>query len=116
MSSSACGGFFQIPGGVTAAAGFQAAGMYGGLRAAGRKPDLALVVCDTDAVSAGGWVLFSSYQVLALKQSTQSFHPKNICSLLAYPTHLRLLVLLFSVTVVVVQSLAERGHLWQQIQ
>ncbi|CAK9860009.1 unnamed protein product, partial [Sphagnum jensenii] len=43
----------QIPGGVTAAAGFQAAGMYGGLRAAGRKPDLALVVCDTDAVSAG---------------------------------------------------------------
>ena len=43
----------QVPGGVTAAKGFQAAGMYGGLRAAGRKPDLALVVCETDAVSAG---------------------------------------------------------------
>ena len=38
---------------MTAAKGFQAAGMYGGLRAAGRKPDLALVVCETDAVSAG---------------------------------------------------------------
>ena len=27
--------------------------MYAGLRASGKKPDLALVVCDTDAVSAG---------------------------------------------------------------
>jgi hypothetical protein len=27
--------------------------MYAALRAAGKKPDLALVVCDTDAVSAG---------------------------------------------------------------
>ncbi|KAJ1416871.1 ArgJ-like domain superfamily [Sesbania bispinosa] len=43
----------QIPGGVTAAEGFKAAGIYGGLRAAGEKPDLALVTCDVDAISAG---------------------------------------------------------------
>ena len=43
----------QIPGGVTAAEGFNAAGMYGGLRAKGEKPDLALVTCDVDAISAG---------------------------------------------------------------
>ncbi|PWA92700.1 arginine biosynthesis bifunctional protein [Artemisia annua] len=43
----------QIPGGVTAAEGFNAAGMYGGLRALGPKPDLALVTCDVDAVAAG---------------------------------------------------------------
>ncbi|OAY68475.1 Arginine biosynthesis bifunctional protein ArgJ, chloroplastic [Ananas comosus] len=43
----------QIPGGVTAAKGFKAAGIYGGLRAVGEKPDLALVTCDTDAISAG---------------------------------------------------------------
>ena len=39
--------------GVTAAKGFKAAGMYGGLRALGEKPDLALVTCDVDAISAG---------------------------------------------------------------
>lgn len=44
---------FQIPGGVTAANGFKAAGIYGGLRAKGEKPDLALVTCDVDAISAG---------------------------------------------------------------
>ncbi|PIA53024.1 hypothetical protein AQUCO_01000709v1 [Aquilegia coerulea] len=43
----------QVPGGVTAAKGFKAAGMYGGLRAKGEKPDLALVTCDVDAISAG---------------------------------------------------------------
>lgn len=43
----------QIPGGVTAAKGFKAAGMYGGLRAVGEKPDLALVTCDVSATSAG---------------------------------------------------------------
>ncbi|XP_076892214.1 arginine biosynthesis bifunctional protein ArgJ, chloroplastic-like [Bidens hawaiensis] len=43
----------QIDGGVTAAEGFKAAGMYGGLRALGEKPDLALVTCDVDAVAAG---------------------------------------------------------------
>lgn len=43
----------QIPGGVTAAEGFKAAGIYGGLRAVGEKPDLALVTCDVDAISAG---------------------------------------------------------------
>lgn len=43
----------QIPGGVTAAEGFRAAGLYGGLRAKGNKPDLALVTCDVDATSAG---------------------------------------------------------------
>ncbi|XP_028758209.1 arginine biosynthesis bifunctional protein ArgJ, chloroplastic isoform X2 [Neltuma alba] len=45
----------QIPGGVTAAEGFKAAGLYGGLRAKGEKPDLALVTCDVDAVSAGAF-------------------------------------------------------------
>lgn len=47
--------FVQIPGGVTAAEGFKAAGIYGGLRAKGEKPDLALVTCDVDAVSAGSF-------------------------------------------------------------
>ncbi|KAJ7959509.1 Arginine biosynthesis bifunctional protein ArgJ, chloroplastic [Quillaja saponaria] len=42
-----------IPGGVTAAEGFKAAGIYGGLRAKGEKPDLALVTCDVDGTSAG---------------------------------------------------------------
>ncbi|XP_059667795.1 arginine biosynthesis bifunctional protein ArgJ, chloroplastic [Cornus florida] len=45
----------QIPGGVTAAKGFKAAGMYGGLRAKGEKPDLALITCDVDAISAGAF-------------------------------------------------------------
>ncbi|XP_075517344.1 LOW QUALITY PROTEIN: arginine biosynthesis bifunctional protein ArgJ, chloroplastic [Primulina tabacum] len=45
----------QIPGGVAAAKGFKAAGMYGGLRAVGEKPDLALITCDTDAISAGAF-------------------------------------------------------------
>ncbi|KAL6507977.1 hypothetical protein OROGR_024172 [Orobanche gracilis] len=47
------GPWHQIPGGVTAAKGFKAAGMYGGLRAVEEKPDLALVTCDVDAISAG---------------------------------------------------------------
>ncbi|XP_058109780.1 arginine biosynthesis bifunctional protein ArgJ, chloroplastic [Magnolia sinica] len=45
----------QLPGGVTAAKGFKAAGMYGGLRAKGEKPDLALVTCDVDAIAAGAF-------------------------------------------------------------
>ncbi|KAI5325577.1 PREDICTED: bifunctional [Prunus dulcis] len=45
----------QIPGGVTAAEGFKAAGLFGGLRAKGDKPDLALVTCDVDATSAGSF-------------------------------------------------------------
>ncbi|XP_062166567.1 arginine biosynthesis bifunctional protein ArgJ, chloroplastic [Alnus glutinosa] len=45
----------QIPGGVTAAEGFKAAGLYGGLRAKGEKPDLALVTCDEEAISAGAF-------------------------------------------------------------
>ncbi|XP_068644231.1 arginine biosynthesis bifunctional protein ArgJ, chloroplastic isoform X2 [Aristolochia californica] len=45
----------QVPGGVTAANGFKAAGIYGGLRAKGQKPDLALVTCDVDAVAAGAF-------------------------------------------------------------
>lgn len=45
----------QISGGVTAAKGFKAAGIYGGLRAQGEKPDLALVTCDVDATSAGAF-------------------------------------------------------------
>jgi glutamate N-acetyltransferase/amino-acid N-acetyltransferase len=47
------GSWKQIAGGVTAAKGFKAAGMYAGLRAAGKKPDLALVTCDVEAVAAG---------------------------------------------------------------
>lgn len=43
----------QVEGGVTAAKGFKAAGIYGGLRAKGEKPDLALVACDVDATVAG---------------------------------------------------------------
>ncbi|CAN0881518.1 Arginine biosynthesis bifunctional protein ArgJ, chloroplastic [Linum grandiflorum] len=45
----------EIPGGITAANGFKAAGIYGGLRAKGEKPDLALVTCDVDAVAAGAF-------------------------------------------------------------
>ncbi|CAN6442535.1 unnamed protein product [Victoria cruziana] len=45
----------QVPGGVTAAKGFKAAGIYGGLRAKGEKPDLALVTCDVDSVVAGAF-------------------------------------------------------------
>ncbi|WRX23045.1 Arginine biosynthesis protein ArgJ - like 1 [Theobroma cacao] len=45
----------QIPGGVTAAKGFKAAGLYGGLRAKGEKPDLALVTCDVDTNVAGAF-------------------------------------------------------------
>ncbi|XVE61843.1 hypothetical protein DITRI_Ditri06bG0071400 [Diplodiscus trichospermus] len=45
----------QIPGGVTAAKGFKAAGLYSGLRAKGEKPDLALVTCDVDANVAGAF-------------------------------------------------------------
>lgn len=45
--------YSQIPGGVTAADGFQAAGLYGGLRAVGDKPDLALVFSTREAVVAG---------------------------------------------------------------
>uniref|UniRef100_A0A1J3HBH3 Arginine biosynthesis bifunctional protein ArgJ, chloroplastic n=1 Tax=Noccaea caerulescens TaxID=107243 RepID=A0A1J3HBH3_NOCCA len=37
------GSWKQIAGGVTTAKGFEAAGMYAGLRASGKKPDLALV-------------------------------------------------------------------------
>ncbi|CAA6669363.1 unnamed protein product [Spirodela intermedia] len=43
------------PGSVTAAKGFKAAGIYGGLRAKGEKPDLALVTCDVDAAAAGAF-------------------------------------------------------------
>jgi hypothetical protein len=43
----------QISGGVTAASGFKAAGLYGGLRAVGQKSDVALVVADEAAVVAG---------------------------------------------------------------
>ncbi|KAH9323981.1 hypothetical protein KI387_043922 [Taxus chinensis] len=41
----------QVLGGVTAAKGFKAVGIYGGLRAVGKKPDLALVTCDVGCCS-----------------------------------------------------------------
>ncbi|XP_011040345.1 PREDICTED: arginine biosynthesis bifunctional protein ArgJ, chloroplastic-like isoform X2 [Populus euphratica] len=44
---------FVVPGEVTAAKGFKAAGIYGGLRAEGEKPEHALVSCDVDATVAG---------------------------------------------------------------
>ncbi|KAG6494495.1 hypothetical protein ZIOFF_049527 [Zingiber officinale] len=44
-----------IPGGVTAPKGFKAAGIYGGLRAKGNKPDLSLVTCEVDAAVAGSF-------------------------------------------------------------
>ncbi|CAN6899540.1 unnamed protein product [Brassica oleracea var. botrytis] len=37
---------------VTAAKGFNAGGMYDGLRASEEKPDLGIVTCDVDAVPA----------------------------------------------------------------
>lgn len=43
----------RIEGSICAPDGFSAQGMYGGLRAAGTKGDLALVVCDEEAVAAG---------------------------------------------------------------
>lgn len=45
----------EVAGGVTAAKGFKATGIYGGLRAQGEKPDLALVTCHVDAISAGAF-------------------------------------------------------------
>lgn len=48
----------KVPGGVNAAKGFKATGMYGGLRAKGEKPDLALVLCDVDATAAGVLLVF----------------------------------------------------------
>ncbi|CAL9178803.1 unnamed protein product [Musa hybrid cultivar] len=49
------GPWTQIPGGVTAPKGFKAAGIYGGLRAKGDKPDLSLVTCEVDAIAAGAF-------------------------------------------------------------
>lgn len=43
----------RIEGSICAPEGFSAQGMYGGLRASGTKGDLALVVCDEEAVAAG---------------------------------------------------------------
>ncbi|KAI5682286.1 hypothetical protein M9H77_03514 [Catharanthus roseus] len=64
----------QIQGGVTAAKGFKAAGMYGGLRAVGEKPDLALVTCDVDAISAGTFTknVVAAAPVLYCKKALES--------------------------------------------
>nr|QKY14863.1 arginine biosynthesis bifunctional (ARGJ) [Polytomella parva] len=43
----------KVDGGVCAAKGFKATGVYAGLRAAGQKADLALVVADKPATAAG---------------------------------------------------------------
>ncbi|WZZ88898.1 hypothetical protein YC2023_117477 [Brassica napus] len=48
-----CGNRFLIGGEVTAAKGFNAAGICAGLRASGKKSDLALVTCDVNVVAAG---------------------------------------------------------------
>lgn len=47
------GPWAKVPGGVCAAKGFKATGVYAGLRAAGRKADLSLVVADEPAAAAG---------------------------------------------------------------
>ncbi len=47
------GGFRLVPGGVTAPAGFRAAGAHGGIKA--RRPDVALVVSDRPAAAAGAF-------------------------------------------------------------
>lgn len=47
----------KVAGGVCAAAGFKATGVYAGLRAAGKKADLSLVVADKPAAAAGVFTL-----------------------------------------------------------
>ncbi|PNW71168.1 hypothetical protein CHLRE_16g694850v5 [Chlamydomonas reinhardtii] len=47
------GAWAKVEGGVCAAKGFKATGVYAGLRASGRKGDLALVVADAPATVAG---------------------------------------------------------------
>ncbi|KAI5084636.1 hypothetical protein GOP47_0000805 [Adiantum capillus-veneris] len=66
----------EIPGGVTAAKGFKASGMYAGLRASSEKPDLALVVCDRDAVVAGTFTtnLMAAAPVLFCKKILEKSH------------------------------------------
>lgn len=74
------GDWVKVPNGnVCSAAGFKATGAYAGLRASGRKADLALVVCDTDAIVGGTFtqnvmcaapVLYCK-DVMARKQTTR---------------------------------------------
>ena len=61
---------------VTAAKGFNAGGMYDGLRASEEKPDLGIVTCDVDAVPAGSklvmfvvlkWKNVSDFSVLLIE-------------------------------------------------
>lgn len=51
------GPWAKVPGGVCAAKGFRATGVYAGLRASGRKADLSLVVADQAAAAAGVFTL-----------------------------------------------------------
>jgi glutamate N-acetyltransferase/amino-acid N-acetyltransferase len=51
------GPWAKVPGGVCAAKGFKATGAYAGLRAAGKKADLSLVVADAPAAAAGVFTL-----------------------------------------------------------
>lgn len=51
------GPWAKVPGGVCAAKGFKATGVYAGLRAAGKKADLSLVVADEPAAAAGVFTL-----------------------------------------------------------
>lgn len=69
----------QIPGGITAPKGFKAAGIYGGLRAKGEKPDLALVTCDVDATSAGAFTtnIVAAAPVVYSKNALQM--SKTVC-------------------------------------
>ncbi|KAF2591405.1 hypothetical protein F2Q70_00038946 [Brassica cretica] len=53
MTFGICYRALIIGGEVTAAKGFNAGGMYDGLRASEEKPDLGIVTCDVDDVPAG---------------------------------------------------------------
>ncbi|KAL9338258.1 hypothetical protein Peur_070027 [Populus x canadensis] len=76
----------QIPGEVTAAKGFKAAGMYGGLRAKGEKPELALVGCDVDATVAAISATTSACHVNVLhrKKARNQASDRILIILLAY--------------------------------
>lgn len=68
----------QIPGGVTAAKGFKAAGIYAGLRAK-EKADLALVTCDVGAIAAGVFTtnIVAAAPVIYCKNALKSSNTKR---------------------------------------
>ncbi|GJP70602.1 hypothetical protein CLOP_g1522, partial [Closterium sp. NIES-67] len=63
----------EVEGGVVAARGFKAYGKYAALRASGQKPDLALVVADSDATVAATFTqnVVAAAPVLYCKKALQ---------------------------------------------